>query len=355
MKKILSVVGARPNFMKAAPLLREIETNSNLDSILVHTGQHYDEKMSDVFFEDLNIKKPDFMLKAGSGSHSYQTAKIMEKFEDVCKKVSPDLVIVFGDINSTMACSIVAKKLHIKLAHIEAGLRSNDRKMPEEINRLVTDAIADYFFVTENSARENLRKEGHEMSKIHLVGNLMIDSLHYGLNKLIDVEGKKEDFGLITLHRPSNVDNISNLKDIIDDLSAISNQIKLYFSIHPRTKKQIIENDIKIGENIKVLDTLSYLEFLNLMKHSKVVFTDSGGIQEESTVLKIPCYTLRYNTERPITLSQGTNRLVEPEKNKIIASFNKNKFEINTNYELPFGWDGKSAKRILKVINEEEL
>lgn len=342
--------------MKAAPLLRELENEKNLSSILVHTGQHYDKKMSDVFFEDLGIKKPEYMLNTGSGSHSFQTGKIMEQFENVCTKVNPDLVIVFGDINSTMACSIVAKKMHITLAHVEAGLRSNDRDMPEEINRLVTDAISDLFFVTEKSAEKNLLNEGHNKNGIFFVGNLMIDSLHYGLSKIKNLpKANKNDYGLITLHRPSNVDNSSNLKDIIHDLKIISDDIKLYFSIHPRTKKQIEDHEIDLGKNIIILDPLSYLNFLHLMRDCKVVFTDSGGIQEECTSLKKPCYTLRYNTERPITVESGTNRLVSPEKDIIFKNFKKNQFDINPNYSLPFGWDGKTAKRIVKILNKKEI
>ena len=355
MRKIIVVVGARPNFMKAAPLLRELEKEKTLSSILVHTGQHYDEKMSDVFFEDLGIKQPEYMLNSGSGSHSFQTGKIMEQFENVCNKVDPDLVIVFGDINSTMACSIVAKKMHITLAHVEAGLRSNDREMPEEINRLVTDAISDLFFITEESAQANLLNEGHDNSKIHMVGNLMIDSLYFGLSKISNNPKEfSEDYGLITLHRPSNVDDINTLKDILHDLSLISKKLKLYFSMHPRTKKQITENNLEIG-NIELLESLPYLKFLELMKNAKAVFTDSGGIQEECTVLKIPCYTLRYNTERPITVTSGTNRLVNPEKNIIFDTFIENQFDINPNYSLPLGWDGKASKRIVEILNKKEL
>jgi len=354
MKKVLTVVGARPNFMKAAPLLRELEKSPKINSLLVHTGQHYDKNMSDVFFDDLDIQKPDYLFNTGSGTQSYQTGKIMEKFEDVCTQINPDLIIVLGDINSTMACSIVAKKLHIILAHIEAGLRSNDKNMPEEINRLITDSISDYFFITEKSAEKNLINEGHNKNQIFFVGNLMIDSLHYGLDKIKNLPNAKDgDYGLITLHRPSNVDDYSNLKNIIDNLISISNEIKLYFSIHPRTKKQIQKHNINLGENIKILDAQNYLEFLHLMRDSKVIFTDSGGIQEESTVLKIPCYTLRYNTERPITISQGTNRLTSPKKENIFNTFKKFKFDINSSYKLPQGWDGKTAQRILKILNEE--
>lgn len=353
MKNVVTVVGARPNFMKAAPLLRELKKNPELNSLLVHTGQHYDKNMSDVFFKDLDIQKPDYMLNIGSGTQSYQTGKIMEKFEDLCLKINPNLIIVLGDINSTMACSIVAKKLHINLAHIEAGLRSRDKEMPEEINRLITDSISDYFFVTERSAVNNLINENHNADNIFFVGNLMIDSLHYGLERIKKLpKAKKFDYGLITLHRPSNVDNFANLKNIIDNLRDISNEIKLYFALHPRTKKQIKINNINLGNNIKMLDPVPYLDFLHLMRDSKVIFTDSGGIQEESTVLKIPCYTLRYNTERPITITQGTNKLTLPEKTNILNMFKEHKFDINSNYKLPEGWDGKTAQKIVKILNE---
>lgn len=353
MKKITIVVGARPNFMKVAPLLRLLDQQNNYSTTLVHTGQHYDEKMSDVFFRDLDIRKPDYNLNVGSASHSVQTARIMEKFELVCQEVSPDLLIVVGDVNSTMACSIVAKKLHIKVAHIEAGLRSNDRDMPEEINRLITDSITDFFFVTEQSGEDNLIKEGHNKNNIFFVGNLMIDSLHYGLHKIKSKEKFfDEEYGLITLHRPSNVDDIKKLKDILDGLLHVSNEIKLFFSIHPRTKKKMKECGITPSKNIEILDSMPYLDFLQIMKNSKVIFTDSGGIQEETTALKIPCYTLRENTERPVTISQGSNRLISPEKINIINSFKKFKFDINSSYKLPEGWDGNTSQRILKILNE---
>jgi len=353
MKNIIIVVGARPNFMKVAPILRALKNQSIFNITLVHTGQHYDNKMSGTFFSDLEIQKPNYNLNVGSGTHAGQTAKIMVSFEKVCHKISPELVIVVGDVNSTMACTIVAKKLDIKVAHIEAGLRSNDRKMPEEINRLVTDSISDYFFVTEDSGKENLFKEGQDDSKVFFIGNLMIDSLHYGLNK---IKTKKvynaHNYGLVTLHRPSNVDNVDTLKEILDALSEISNEIKLFFSIHPRTQKKINQYKISFSENIKILEPLPYLNFLHLMRDSKVIFTDSGGIQEESTVLKIPCYTLRKNTERPITINQGTNHLVGTNKKSIVNSFKKNKYSINPDYKLPYRWDGKTSKRIVKILND---
>ena len=352
MKNIIITVGARPNFMKVAPLLRMLDEDSSFHVTLVHTGQHYDHKMSDVFFKDLNIRKPDYNLNIGSGSHSIQTAKIMVEFEKICCKKFPDLLIVVGDVNSTMACSIVAKKLNIKLAHIEAGLRSYDRDMPEEINRLITDAITDYFFVTEKSAVDNLVKEGVDERKLHFVGNLMIDSLHYGLDKLSkDHKFENDEYGLVTLHRPSNVDNIEVLKDLMDVLTKISLELKLVFPIHPRTRKILNDNKI-VFKNIKLLDPLPYLTFLHAMRDSKVIFTDSGGIQEESTVLKIPCYTLRKNTERPITISQGTNILAGVNKKQILKLFKKNKYNINPRYKLPMFWDGKSSKRIIKVLKK---
>ena len=353
MKNIIIIVGARPNFMKVAPLIRLLKNNDKFKSTLIHTGQHYDKKMSDVFFDDLDIPLPAFNYNVQSGSHAEQTAKIMISFEQTCLKNTPDLLIVVGDVNSTMACCIVAKKLHIPVAHIEAGLRSYDRNMPEEINRLVTDSISDYLFVTEDSGKTNLLNEGHKESNIFFVGNLMIDSIYYGLQKIKDkIKYKDKEYGLVTLHRPSNVDDISKFKEILEALSEISNQIDLFFSIHPRTKHVIDSNNIELNKNIKILDPLSYLDFLHLMRDSKVIFTDSGGIQEESTILKIPCYTLRNNTERPITIKQGTNYLVGNKKSDILNSFKKNQFTINVNYQIPYGWDGKASNRILKILDK---
>ncbi len=350
-KNIIIVVGTRPNFMKAAPLLREIRKVNHFNITLVHTGQHYDKKMSDDFFRDLEIQKPNFNLNVGSGTHATQSSKIMISFEEICLKLTPDLVIVFGDVNSTMACSIVASKLNIKLAHIEAGLRSYDREMPEEINRLITDSISDYFFVTEESGEKNLLIEGQPKSKIFNVGNLMIDSLHFGLKK---IESRKlfleDDYCLVTLHRPSNVDDKKNFNNIIEALSLIAKNVKLFFSVHPRTKQKIEDYKINLDDNIVILEPLSYLNFLHLMRDSNAVFTDSGGIQEETTALKIPCYTLRENTERPITIEQGTNRLVGLNKKTIIDSFSNNKFSVSSNYKLPLKWDGQSSQRIVEVL-----
>ena len=353
IKKIITVAGARPNLMKVAPILRLLDKSNNYKSVLVHTGQHYDYKMSDVFFKQLDIRDPDYHLDVKSGSHAQQTAKIMVAFEEICINEHPDLVIVVGDVNSTLACSVVAKKLHIKVAHIEAGLRSFDREMPEEINRLITDSISDYFFVTEKSGVENLVNEGHNDKKIFFVGNLMIDSLHYGLNKIkSEKKFSDEDYGLVTLHRPSNVDDPKQLKQVMSALSEIAEELKLFFSIHPRTAQIIKKNQITFSKDIEILEPLPYLSFLQLMRDSKIIFTDSGGIQEESTSLKIPCYTLRKNTERPITISQGTNRLVNPKKENIISMFKKYRFNVNSDYKLPDGWDGKTSHRILKIIDK---
>jgi len=352
MKNIAIVVGARPNFMKVAPFLRILKKNTSFKSTLIHTGQHYDDQMSNVFFKELDIPSPEYNLNIRSGSHANQTAEIMISFEKVCNKINPDLVIVVGDVNSTMACSIVAKKLQIKLAHIEAGLRSNDKNMPEEINRIITDSISDYFFITEESGKENLLKEGHN-NNIFFIGNLMIDSLHYGLRKIESKERYfKKEYGLITLHRPSNVDNIKKFKSILGALSDISNEIELFFSVHPRTNNIIKKNKITLNKNINILNPLPYLTFLHLMRDSKVIFTDSGGIQEESTVLKIPCYTLRDNTERPITLEQGTNHLVGTDKENILSIFRKNQYSINPNYKLPYRWDGLASGRIIKTLED---
>ena len=353
MKKLLLVAGARPNFMKIAPLIHQLKKITTLEYNLVHTGQHYDYKMSNAFFDDLDIPEPNYYLNVGSGSHAVQTSKIMFEFEKVCLSYTPNLVLVVGDVNSTLACSIVAKKLNIKVAHVEAGLRSFDREMPEEINRIVTDSISDYFFTTELSAQNNLLNEGINEKNIFYSGNLMIDTLYHGLRK-IEMKEKfsTDDYGIVTLHRPSNVDDKLILEDLIDVLNEISKEIKLYFPLHPRTKKslKLFNLDRKISKTVKLLDPLSYINFIHMLKDAKAIFTDSGGIQEEATLLKIPCYTFRFNTERPITIINGTNVLVGNQKEKILKSFNQNKFNINKDYSIPKYWDGKTAKRIIETI-----
>jgi UDP-N-acetylglucosamine 2-epimerase (non-hydrolysing) len=360
MKKILIVAGARPNFMKVAPLVRELrQKNREMEFKLVHTGQHYDYQMSEVFFEELEIGKPDYFLGAGSGSHAEQTAKIMVEFEKIILKEKPDLAVVVGDVNSTLACSITAKKTGVKVAHIEAGLRSRDMAMPEEINRMVTDSISDFLFVTEKSALENLKKEGKPDSAVFLVGNIMIDSLVFGLKKLEET-GKTpdvapgEEYAVLTLHRPSNVDDPEKLKGILEAILEISKDLKIYFPIHPRTEKNLENFRLKHlfeNANIKMTPPLSYFDFLALWKGAELVLTDSGGIQEEAMYLNKPCLTIRDNTERPITVEQGSNILAGTSKENILKAYEEFKKGPKKG-SLPELWDGKTAGRILEVLAE---
>ncbi len=293
---------------------------------IVHTGQHYNYNMSKVFFDDLEIPDPDYFLNAGSGSHAVQTAKVMIEFEKICIEEMPDIVMVVGDVNSTLACSVTAKKLHIKVAHVEAGLRSGDMTMPEEINRIVTDSISDYLFVTEESGIENLKREGEKEEQIFFVGNIMIDTLYYQLSNLNDVKKYEEiksiegKYGVVTLHRPSNVDKKGTCQGIIEALIEISEDLPIVFPVHPRTKKNLESfglMELVNDSNIKLLPPQPYIEFLRLWKDAVVVFTDSGGIQEETTALGIPCFTIRENTERPITIEEGTNIFVGNKKENI--------------------------------------
>ena len=342
--------------MKIAPLLYEITKDQRgVEWQLVHTGQHYDYKMSKVFFDDFDIPKPDHFLDVGSGSHAEQTAKIMLKFEKICLKEQPDIIIVVGDVNSTLACAITAKKLHIKVAHVEAGLRSGDESMPEEINRIVTDSISDYLFATEKSGINNLEKEGQAKEKIFYVGNIMIDTLHYGLEKLKTKPAKAtaSPYAVVTLHRPSNVDNKEKLKEILSALAEISKDIEIYFPVHPRTKEMLEKfklDDLLKGTNIKVVPPMSYLEFLALWKDASLVLTDSGGIQEETTALGIPCFTIRDNTERPITIEEGTNVLVGTTSKGILEGYQDFKKGAGKTGKLPELWDGKAAGRIIKYL-----
>ena len=371
--KIILVAGARPNFMKIAPILREIEKNPDeLQGILVHTGQHYDHNMSDTFFKGLGIKEPDYNLEVGSGSHAFQTAEIMMRFEEVCLKEKPDLVVVVGDVNSTIAAGLVAKKLHIKLAHVEAGLRSRDWSMPEEINRIATDSITDLFFTTEKEGTENLLREGHAREKVHFVGHVMIDNLFYQLNKSGDkapselAEGIRkrlpEKYICMTMHRPSNVDNKETLTGIIDALKAVSEKVPIIFPCHPRTKKQIelfgfkkafnllTLNQQTLNSGIYLTEPLGYDDFLYLWKDASLVITDSGGMQEETTALKIPCITIRENTERPITVEIGSNVVVGTDPEKIVEySINALNNEWKES-EIPELWDGKASERIVEVV-----
>jgi len=345
--------------MKIAPIIRalKVHKNGNVQWKLVHTGQHYDYAMSQSFFEDLEIPEPDFFLDAGSGSHAVQTAKIMVAFESVCKQEQPDVVLVVGDVNSTLACSVVAKKLLADVAHVEAGLRSFDLAMPEEINRMVTDAITDYFFVTEKSGAENLIKEGKSPEKIHFVGHVMIDNLYYQLGKLeqeadssFSVAGLKKNlghYGFLTLHRPSNVDEKVTLTGIVEGINKIGNTTPIIFPVHPRTKKMLESFDLSFSENIHLLPPLGFREALYLWKDADFVFTDSGGLQEETTGLGIPCFTIRENTERPVTIEEGTNTLVGCNKDNILNAFAEFKSGRIKQGRIPELWDGKAAERIV--------
>ncbi|MFX0104113.1 MAG: non-hydrolyzing UDP-N-acetylglucosamine 2-epimerase [Candidatus Hodarchaeota archaeon] len=362
MNGIIYIIGgARPNFMKISPIIEELN-NESLPFKLIHTGQHYDYNMSKIFFDDLGIQEPDYFLNAGSGSHAIQTAKIMIEFEKILLEKKPDLVIVVGDVNSTIACALVAKKLFIKVAHIEAGLRSFDETMPEEINRILTDQLADLLFITEESAKVNLLREGIKPERIFFVGNIMIDNLINSLEKAADTEFyknynlEKKQYVLVTLHRPSNVDNKKDLEKIVEILNYIGKSLKILFPIHPRTKKNLINYDLiqKLeNKNITITNPVGYHEFLNLMINSKLILTDSGGIQEEASYLKIPVLTMRKNTERPITIKKGTNCLVGNDIEKIKTHFNQillNKYKKGTNIEK---WDGRTAKRIVEIIKRE--
>ncbi len=368
MKKIIILVGARPNFMKAAPVYNELKQINKFKTFIVHSGQHYDKTMSKVFFKDLSLPSPKIYLGVGSGTHSEQTARVMMEFEKVCIKEKPDLVIVVGDVNTTLAGALTAAKLCIPVAHIEAGLRSFDRTMPEEINRLLTDQISDFLFTTCEDANKNLLNEGIPQEKIFFVGNTMIDSLlkHLAVAKKINVLEKigldVERYGVVTLHRPSNVDDKNNLQKIVYAISEISKVVPIVFPVHPRTDRQLDNIDFllydpEFKKGIKFTKPLGYLEFLSLMGGASIVLTDSGGIQEETTILGIPCLTLRENTERPITITQGTNKLVGTDPKRII----KEALNIISKPEKPKSpdrpkrpkyWDGRAGKRIVRILKE---
>jgi UDP-N-acetylglucosamine 2-epimerase (non-hydrolysing) len=368
--KIIIVAGARPNFMKIAPLVHQLKKyGTDVTWKLVHTGQHYDYEMSRVFFDDLELPEPDFFLDAGAGTHAEQTARVILAFEKVCIQEKPDQVVVVGDVNSTMACSITAKKMNIQVAHVEAGLRSRDMTMPEEINRMLTDVIADYLFVTEKSGIDNLKREGRKDEDIFFVGNVMIDTLFYHLDRIKkNTEYKKNPaagnikeppFAVVTLHRPSNVDDRNTLAGILKALVRISADMPVIFPVHPRTKKNIeVFNLEKIvnDSNVKLVNPMPYIEFLTLWKDAFLVLTDSGGLQEETTALGIPCLTIRENTERPITIEEGTNRLVGTTGEGILSAYEQLKSIGPLKGKVPKYWDGKSAGRILNVlIAKQEL
>lgn len=357
---VLLVAGARPNFMKIAPIYRESLQYPSIECNIVHTGQHYDYAMSQSFFDELEIPAPAFFLNVGSGSHAVQTAKIMVAFEEVCLAEKPDLVIVVGDVNSTLACSIVARKLRIEVAHVEAGLRSFDLEMPEEINRMVTDVITSLFFVTEESGRTNLVREGKDPGRIHLVGHVMVDNLFHQLVKLREIDPScfashmlKERYGeyaFLTLHRPSNVDDRDTLAGIAAALNNIAEEMPIFFPIHPRTSKMLKEFSITLSERIFRLPPLGFRESLFLWKDAVLVITDSGGLQEETTALGIPCMTIRENTERPITLEMGSNLLAGTSRDGILETFRTSLERRGRGFGIPPQWDGQASGRIWKII-----
>ena len=361
MKKITVVAGARPNFVKIAPLITLFK-KEKINYQIIHTGQHYDYNMSQIFFKGLGIPEPDIHLEVGSASHAVQTAKIMIAFEKVLLTENPLLVIVVGDVNSTLACALVAKKMGIKTAHIESGLRSFDQRMPEEINRLLTDQLVDFLFVTEKSAIVNLKREGIDPNKIYYVGNIMIDTLVTNLEKskrlnyYKKLNLKRKEFAVLTFHRPSNVDKRESLEEIVNIINYLKDRIKIVFSIHPRTKEKLREFDLhKLIESkdIILLEPIGYLEFLNLMESSKFILTDSGGIQEEASYLRIPVITLRKNTERPITIEYGTNTIVGRDFTKIKRYINDIFSEKYKKGKLIEKWDGNTSMRIVKILKEK--
>ena len=355
-RKYLLVAGARPNFMKIAPIHKALSARRDghlgAEIILVHTGQHYGRNMSDDFFRDLGIPEPDVNLEVGSGSHAEQTARIMMAFEPVCLEHNPDWVIVVGDVNSTLACALTAKKLGIRVAHVEAGLRSRDMSMPEEINRLCTDAISDLLFTTDAMASENLRNEGVCREKIHFVGNTMIDTLLQQIDRARQLplpDGVEPGrYAVVTLHRPANVDSPEGLAMILGAVNVIAERIPVIFPVHPRTASRL--SDIALHPAIQVVEPMSYLPFLGLVARSRMVLTDSGGIQEETTVLGVPCLTMRPNTERPITCEIGTNILVGTDPECIVRAAHSILDGNARRGSIPEKWDGRAAERITEVL-----
>lgn len=357
--KIINVVGARPNFIKIAPLMRAYGAVRSIDARLVHTGQHYDRAMSKLFFEELGIPKPDLNLEVGSGSHARQTADIMVRFEKVCLDEQPDWVLVVGDVNSTIACGLVAAKLGIPVAHVEAGLRSFDREMPEEINRVLTDRISDLLFVTERSGLENLEREGVDPSRVHFVGNVMIDTLRANQVRAAESDvlerlGVAGDYGVVTLHRPSNVDDPDTLRRLVDTLQGLARRMPLVWPVHPRTRQRLeaagLLPELEQDAGFVLTGGLGYLDFLKVTSSARLVLTDSGGVQEESAVLQVPCLTLRENTERPVTCDVGANRLVGTDPKRIRDGFEWALGVDRSALAMPELWDGGAAERIVRVL-----
>jgi UDP-N-acetylglucosamine 2-epimerase (non-hydrolysing) len=353
--KLTIVAGARPNFMKVAPLLWEAARRPGVVARLVHTGQHYDEKMSKLFFDQLRIPKPDVDLGVGSGSHAVQTAEVMKRFEPVVLEQRPDAVVVVGDVNSTIACALTAVKLGIPVAHVEAGLRSFDRTMPEEINRILTDAISRWLFVTEPSGVENLAREGVDPERVFLVGNTMIDTLiacreQFEAAADLDVFGVRDgEYVVLTLHRPANVDEPATFHGLLRAVEVVQRELPVVFPVHPRTRKALADLPTVLP-NVKLTEPLGYLEFMKLVSHARFVMTDSGGIQEETTYLGVPCLTLRNNTERPVTVNSGTNVLVGLDPDRITAAALAAARAGRSTRQPPALWDGHASRRILDIL-----
>jgi UDP-N-acetylglucosamine 2-epimerase (non-hydrolysing) len=358
--RIINIVGARPNFMKIAPLMEAYKAHPSIQPMLVHSGQHYDERMSDLFFRQLGIPQPDINLGISGGSQAVQTAEIMKAFEPVVLEHKPDAVLVVGDVTSTLACGLVAVKLGVRLVHVEAGLRSGDRSMPEEINRIVTDSISDLLFCTEQSGVDNLLHEGVARDKVQLVGNVMIDTLLKNRSKadqspiLSDLGLTPGGYAVLTLHRPSNVDDPAVFGRLLEALEVVQRDLPIVFPIHPRTRNNLAKGQlacrVEAMKNLRMIDPAGYLDFLKLTANAKVVLTDSGGIQEETTILKIPCITMRENTERPVTCEVGSNRLVGTQPENILAAYREVMSGQGRQPGIPPLWDGKAAQRIAAIL-----
>ncbi|MBI1398394.1 MAG: UDP-N-acetylglucosamine 2-epimerase (non-hydrolyzing) [Betaproteobacteria bacterium] len=359
MNPIDLIAGARPNFMKIAPIVRAMQ-RQDVPFRIVHTGQHYDRDMNEVFFEELGIPQPDLFMGAGGGSHAEQTARIMTAYEKCVAENRPSMTLVVGDVNSTLACAIVAKKAHLPVAHVEAGLRSGDLTMPEEINRLVTDSISDLFFATEPSGVDHLLREGKARESVHYVGHVMVDNLLYQVEKLrradtarlegADLKARYPRYGAVTMHRPSNVDDPAVFAGIVGALREISEQVPLIFPVHPRTRGNLEKFGLDLGPNVILTKPLSYMAFLNLWRNAAVVLTDSGGLQEETTALGVPCITMRENTERPVTVEEGTNVLAGTDPQAILAEAKRALSAGGKKGRVPNLWDGQAAERIVEIL-----
>jgi UDP-N-acetylglucosamine 2-epimerase (non-hydrolysing) len=354
---ICNVIGARPNYMKIAPIVHELQRRG-IPQFLVHTGQHYDANMSQVFFEELQMPQPDVYLSVGSDTHARQTARVMMALEEICQQRQPDLVVVGGDVNSTLAAALVASKLQIGLAHVEAGLRSFDRSMPEETNRVLTDHVSDMLFTTEESANVNLHREGITAEKIHFVGNCMVDTLLKHLDASLSrrpwqqFELEPRSYVLLTLHRPGNVDASDVFSALIQAINQIAAQLPVLFPIHPRSRERLTKLYAGLAPSVLICDPLPYLTFLGLMARARLVLTDSGGVQEETTALHVPCLTLRSNTERPVTITEGTNRLIGTDPEIILLHVNQILSDKPTTHPHPPLWDGRASQRVVSIIQE---